>query len=121
MIRLSTLKKINPVTIEKSRRLQPEAPLNEQEKSSLRSIVGALQYAAVHSRPDLAAKVGELQSAVNRSTVNELLQANKVLTEAKQHRVSLMVLPINPDDLTFVRFQMRHFYRGSRIMLIRGP
>ena len=108
------IEKINPVTIEKSRRLQPEAPLNEQEKSSLRSIVGALQYAAVHSRPDLAAKVGELQSAVNRSTVNELLQANKVLTEAKQHRVSLMVLPINPDDLTFCAFSDASFLSGKQ-------
>ena len=108
------IERINPVTIEKSRRSQPLSPLTEAEKSSLRSIIGALQYAAVHSRPDISAKVGELQSSVNRATVSELIQANKVLAEAKMHKVSLMVLPIKPELLTFCAFSDASFLSGKQ-------
>ena len=108
------IERINPVTIEKSRRTQPMSPLTEAEKSSLRSIIGALQYAAVHSRPDISAKVGELQSSVNRATVSELIQANKVLAEAKMHKVSLMVLPIKPELLTFCAFSDASFLSGKQ-------
>ena len=108
------IERINPVTIEKSRRSQPSSPLTEAEKSSLRSIIGALQYAAVHSRPDISAKVGELQSSVNRATVSELIQANKVLAEAKMHKVSLMVLPIKPELLTYCAFSDASFLSGKQ-------
>eukprot|EP00435_Cladocopium_sp_Y103_P015740 s2941_g3.t2 len=114
------IERISPVTIEKSRRLQPGSPLTQTERSSLRSIVGALQYAAVHSRPDIAAKVGELQSAVNRATVAELIQANRVLAEAKQHKVSLMVLPIKPEALTFCAFSDASFLSGRQSCAHQG-
>eukprot|EP00435_Cladocopium_sp_Y103_P049059 s1658_g14.t1 len=114
------IERISPVIIEKSRRLQPGSPLTETERSSLRSIVGALQYAAVHSRPDIAAKVGELQSAVNRATVAELIQANRVLAEAKQHKVSLMVLPIKPEALTFCAFSDASFLSGKQSCAHQG-
>ena len=98
------IEKIAPISVTKGRRSQPNAELNDAERSELRSLVGALQYAAVHTRPDISAKVGELQSAVCRATVNELLTANKVLAEAKQNPVSLMVLPIAPGDVTYCAF-----------------
>ena len=108
------VERISPVAIDKTRKSQLTAPLSETEKSSLRSIVGALQYAAVHSRPDLSAKVGELQSAVNRATIAELVQANRVLAEAKQNKVSLMVLPIHPNRLTYCAFSDASFLSGKQ-------
>ena len=111
---ISYVEKISPVTIDKGRRSQLTASLNETEKSSLRSIVGALQYAAVHTRPDLAAKVGELQSAINRATISDLVTANKVLAEAKQNPISLMVLPISPGSVTFCAFSDASFMSNKQ-------
>ena len=78
------------------------------------SLVGALQYAAVHTRPDIAAKVGELQSSICRATVSELILANRVLFEAKQHPVSLMVLPIALEDVTYCAFSDASFLSNKQ-------
>eukprot|EP00435_Cladocopium_sp_Y103_P061648 s411_g23.t1 len=111
---ISYIEKVSPITIPKHRRQQPSSAVSETERSELRSLVGALQYAAVHTRPDLSAKVGELQSSVCRATVAELLLANKVLAEAKQHPVSLMVLPIAPNDVTYCAFSDASFLSNKQ-------
>ena len=46
-------------------------------------ICGSIQYASVHTRPDLSAKVGELQAAIPHGRIEHLIQANRVLYEAK--------------------------------------
>ena len=103
------IEKIAPIVLGRGRREDPEANMTESERTSHRSLIGALQYSAVHSRPDLSAKIGELQSEVTRGKVKHLLQANKVLAEAKQNRVSLMVLPINPQQVTYCAFSDASF------------
>ena len=103
------IEKIAPIVLGRGRREDPEANMTESERTSYRSLIGALQYSAVHSRPDLSAKIGELQSEVTRGKVKHLLQANKVLAEAKQNRVSLMVLPINPQQVTYCAFSDASF------------
>lgn len=96
---------IHPIDIGRSRRQTPEVEVTEVEKSKLRGLVGSLQYAVTHTRPDIAAKLGEVQGAISRATIQTLLQANKVLREAQeQAHVSVTFLPIQPDRLTFVAF-----------------
>ena len=51
------IEKIEPIVIPKERRSHPESPVSEEERKALRSLIGALQYASVHSRPDISAKV----------------------------------------------------------------
>ncbi|CAK9068255.1 unnamed protein product [Durusdinium trenchii] len=80
------IEKIPPISLGKGRRDDPEALVTEEERTSFRSLIGALQYSAVHSRPDLAAKIGELHSEVTRARVKHLLLGNRVLAEAKQNR-----------------------------------
>ena len=63
----------------------------------------------MHTRPDLAAKVGFLQSKVTKGCVKHLLEANKVLYEAKSHAVSLMVVPIPEEHVTFCTFSDASF------------
>ena len=89
---------INPIHIPRNRRQDPKAATTEEEKTALRAITGSLQYAAVHTRPDLAAKVGELQSATSQSTVEVLLQANRVLHEGKVHKNTHILIPSIPRD-----------------------
>ena len=103
------VEKIKPIEILKSRKAEPKALVSDDERSRYRSLIGALQYAAVHSRPDLAAKVGELQSRVNCCTVEDLSVANRVLAEAKQFPMSLMVLPIAVSEVTFCAFSDASF------------
>lgn len=50
-----------PPIIPRIRQQQLHAEVSETERSELRSLVGTLQYAAVHTGPDISAKVGALQ------------------------------------------------------------
>ena len=90
----SYVESIEAIEIPRLRRKNPDSPVTESERQRLRQLVGSLQYAAVHTRADLSAKVGELQSAINSACVSHLLLANKVLHEAKSHHVSIMIVPI---------------------------
>ena len=47
------LEKIEPIPIPKDRKGNPDSPVSEGERHALRSLIGALQYAGVHARPDL--------------------------------------------------------------------
>ena len=58
----SYLQKIAPIEIPRARRSELESEVTEPERQQLRRLCGSLQYAAVHTRPDLAAKTGQLQS-----------------------------------------------------------
>ena len=107
------VEKIQPLEIPRHRRTNLDSQITAQETTQLRSLVGALQYAAVHTRPDLAAKVGELQSSVPRATVNDLLLANRVLYEAKANKVSLMAVPISPSQVSFCAFSDASFLSGK--------
>ncbi|CAE7621320.1 RE1 [Symbiodinium sp. CCMP2592] len=78
------VKNIPQLDIGRARRMQPAAPVTENERSRLRGIIGSLQYAVTHTRPDMAAKLGELQTQVTTATVQTLLLANKVLRETQE-------------------------------------
>ncbi|CAE7733941.1 GIP [Symbiodinium pilosum] len=103
------LERIQPAHIPRQRRSEPEAPLNADEVHELRRLNGSIQYAAVHTRPDLAAKVGMLQSAVPRARVSHLMEANKLLHEAKSNPVLLMTVPIQEPHVTFCSFSDASF------------
>ena len=58
---------------------------------------------------DLAPNVGYLQSQVHKGRVRHLIEANRALTEAKTHQVSLMVAPIPEQHVTFCTFSDASF------------
>ena len=103
------IEKIDPIQIPRERRNNPTATLTEAEVKELRRLNGSLQYAAVHTRPDIAAKVGYLQSKVTKGQVQHLIEANRVLHEAKVHAVSLMIVPIQENHVTFCTFSDASF------------
>ena len=109
----SYIQKISPIEIPKSRRQQPKDTLSTTEVQSLPQICGNLQYAAVHTRPDLAAKVGELQASIPRAQVEHLLIANRVLFEAKSKPTNLIIVPIAEGRVTFCAFSDASFESGS--------
>jgi hypothetical protein len=76
---------------------------------------GSLQYATVHTRPDLAAKVGQLQSKVPIATVETLLEANKVLKEALETSTTSIMFPsVDLKTLTFCGFSDASFASNTR-------
>ena len=101
---------IAAISVSRERRLSPESPVTENERQSLRAVIGSLQYAAVNSRPDICSRLGALQSAINRASVGTLLEANKVLHEAKKFSdVTIKVQPIPLEHLRFIAFSDASF------------
>ena len=98
-------KKIKPISIPADRREQHGARIADDERQALRAIIGSLQYAAVNTRPDLASRLSMLQPKINQAQVETLIEANKVLHEAKRHHdVSLVIQPIACEDFRFLAF-----------------
>ena len=104
------IKKIAPIKITPERRRDETLPVTPEEKMALRGLIGSLQYASVHTRPDLASRLSFLQSDINQATVETLMNANKTLHEAKRHsQVSIHIQPIACQDLRFLAFSDASF------------
>ena len=102
------IRAIEPIKIQPERRKQPDQKVTEDERQQLRALIGSIQYAAVHTRPDLSSRLSMLQSAINSATVETLISANQALHEAKKHHdVTIKIQPISTKDLRdSLRFQM---------------
>ena len=101
---------IQPISIPRTRRVHPDEPVTDDERQSLRGLIGSLQYAAVNSRPDLCSRLGYLQSHINKAKVSTLTEANKTLHEAKVHsNVTIKIQPIKTEDLRFAAFSDASF------------
>lgn len=104
------ISKIDPIHIHPSRRPDPNQPVSEEEKQSLRALIGSLQYASTNTRPDLASRLSYLQSDINKATVETLMQANRVLHEAKRYKdTTITIQPIPIHDLRFLAFSDASF------------
>ncbi len=104
------VKDIMPITISKERRNQVDQPITEPERQSLRGLIGSLSYAAINTRPDLGSRLSWLQSSINKAVVGTLLEANKMLHEAKLFAdTSIRVQAIPLKDLRFVAFSDASF------------
>ena len=104
-----TVDQIDPIQIQLHRRKKPQSPVDETERQCLRQLCGSLQYAAVQTRPDICAKVGLLQSAIPRACIEDLLEANRVLLEAKANPVTILLVPIPEDQVAFCAFSDASF------------
>ena len=104
------VKDIAAISISRERRMTPDDPVTESERQSLRAVIGSLQYAATNSRPDLCSRLGMLQSAINKASVSTLIEANRVLHEAKRFsQVTLKIQPIPINDMRFIAFSDASF------------
>ena len=109
------VRKIEPIKVDINRKTQEEENVTETERLHLRGLIGSLQYAAVHTRPDLATKLSLLQSAINKAKVSTLIEANKLLHEAKKHHdVSITIKPIPLKEFRFMAFSDASFASQSK-------
>ena len=104
------VRKIKPSAIEPNRKSQEELSVTETERGAPRGLVGSLQYAAVNTRPDLSSRLSQLQSSINSAKIETLLEANKLLHEAKKyHDVTIRIRPIPYEDFRFMAFSDASF------------
>ena len=78
------MKKVKPLTVEKSRRSCASSDCSAREVSQLRSLIGAMQWPASQCMVQGAATVSFSQVGVEGATVQTLLDANKSLRFLKQ-------------------------------------
>ena len=109
------------IEIGKHRRNCPEQLANESEKSALRGLIGSLQYAVTHTRPDLASKLGEIQVQISQPSVQTLLTANKLLREAQETSdIKICFRAIPPDQITHVVFGDASFASPKQLSSFQG-
>ena len=112
---------IDPIDVPKLRRKEPEAKVTSNELQHLRALCGSMQYAAVHSRPDIMAKVSFLQKRICDAKVQDLLEGNRVLKEAKEtSETTIIVQPIPMEKVTFASFGDASFASESQLKAQQG-
>eukprot|EP00434_Breviolum_minutum_P025492 symbB.v1.2.022525.t1/scaffold1944.1/size145740/2 len=101
---------IPTIEVTRDRRKNAHLEVNHDERQSLRGLIGSLQYAASNTRPDISAKLSFLQAKITAAKVQDLLEANKLLQEAKLHKDTKIVIKSIPlADLRFVSFSDASF------------
>lgn len=115
------LHRIEQIDVAKIRRKEAEEKVTESELQQLRALCGSLQYAAVHSRPDIMAKVSFLQKRICDARVKDLMEGNRVLKEAKEtSNTSILVQPIAMDEVTFASFGDASFASENQLKAQQG-
>ena len=96
---------IPPIDVPKDRRKTPDDAITSQELQALRGLIGSLQYSATNTRPDLACRLSLLQAKITCATVNDLLQGNRLLHDAKKFAdTSIKVQSLEPNKIRFLSF-----------------
>eukprot|EP00435_Cladocopium_sp_Y103_P034646 s733_g9.t1 len=115
------VRSIPAIDVGRSRRLTPDSAVSEAELNKLRGLIGSLQYAVSHTRPDIAAKLGEVQVQVSKATVQTLLLANKVLREAQENsHVKICFRSIPVDQVSHVSFGDASFASAKQLSSFQG-
>ena len=112
---------IPPINIDRLRRKQCKESVSEDERQALRGLVGSLQYASTNSRPDISARLSFLQAKLNSATIQELLDANKLLHDAKVYkdtRIKIKSIPLS--DVRFLSFSDASFATRSNAQSQKG-
>ena len=103
------LTKIKPINVDKARMADTAAAVSEAERSQLRTLVGALQWASTQTSPHLQVHASQIAGCISSATVQTLLDANKALRFAQANSDVGRVLAPRPA----LRPHHRHVYRHS--------
>ena len=90
---------LKELEIMSTRSREKDSPINEDERETLRSVIGKLNWLATQTRPDLSYDVCELSTNLKNGTVELLTKANKVIQKAKYNKVFLHYPPLDLDNI----------------------
>ena len=83
-----------------SKHLGPESELDNKEITTLRGLLGAIQWPAVQSSPHLQASTSILSGSISRGLVKTVLETNKLWKFAKENNdVGLTFAPLRLSEL----------------------
>ena len=105
------VRNIPAIDISRPRRQTPDSPVNESELSKLRGVIGSLQFAVTHTRPDMAAKLGEVQVQISKAVLREAQETSDV-------RLCFHSIPT--DQLTHVSFGDASFASAKQLASFQG-
>ena len=92
--------KIQPIAISKERKSQKLSECSEEEITQLRGLLGALSWLSKETRPDLSGRTALLQQTMPRPRVQDMLEANILAKEAKEHAdLGITIYPIPMEHL----------------------
>ena len=115
------VKAIPAIDVGKSRREIPESPVSESEMTKLRGLIGSMQYAVSHTRPDLASRLGEIQVQLSKPIVQTLIQGNRLLREAQlTSDTSIFFRHIPPHEVAHVAFGDASFASPKQLASFQG-
>ena len=97
------IRTLKPNDISKERKRDWSSKLDQNELYSLRTVIGRSGWITVQARLYLAFEICMLSSNSKNATVNEIIQANKILEKAKRENV-------------FLRFSLRGNIKNFIIM-----
>ena len=93
---------LQPADVPRARRALRDAPLTDPERTLLRVKAGELNWLQAISRPDLAGAVTLLQTSFGEPKVAHLMEANRLIREAKNNPVQLRIRPLEIQNLMFI-------------------
>ena len=88
---------VQTVNISKERRKQRTDSLSAQELHQYRGIIGAANWLTGSTRPDLAAWTALLQQRISRATVEDLIEANRLVAkirDLKHTKITFKSIPL---------------------------
>ena len=76
----ATTDKLKPIRVESGRKASD--PLNDSEKTQMKSVAGSLQWISRQARPELSYRTSKIQQLASSGTVSDIKYANKVVRYA---------------------------------------
>ena len=116
---------ISPINVSRDRRKGEDQKVTEPERQELRGLIGSLQYAASNTRPDISSRLSHLQSKINCAVIKDLLDGNRLLSDAKKHnhvRITYESIPIHQicflaySDASFATREKQQSQKGGLIL-----
>eukprot|EP00971_Amphidinium_carterae_P351902 6492329-Amphidinium_carterae.1 len=92
---------LEAVEIPRKRRMDKQSPLSDSERTILRAKAGELNWLQGITRPDLSGAVSLLQTSFAEPTIESLLEANRIIKEAKANKISIKFPSIPVDAIRF--------------------
>eukprot|EP00434_Breviolum_minutum_P042887 symbB.v1.2.038193.t1/scaffold5827.1/size23306/2 len=116
---------ISPINVTRDRRKGEDLKVTEPERQELRGLIGSLQYAASNTRPDISSRLSHLQSKINCAVIKDLLDGNRLLSDAKRYndvRITYESIPIHEisflaySDASFATREKQQSQKGGLIL-----
>eukprot|EP00971_Amphidinium_carterae_P349782 6491220-Amphidinium_carterae.1 len=95
------LDSIQPADIPRKRRCDKSSALSDGERTLLRAKAGELNWLQGITRPDLSGAVSLLQTSFGDPTIESLLEANRIIKEAKANKMTIRYPSIPLEAIRF--------------------